>query len=50
MLLFALLFLLGALGTVSENTVSVGWPILVGIAALMKLTEGMCKCCKMPMK
>ena len=50
LLLFALLFLLGALGTVSQSTVSIGWPILVGVAALMKLFEGGCKCCKMPMK
>ena len=43
--LFALLFLLGNLGMVSMKTVDIGWPILVGLAGLMKLTGGMCKCC-----
>ena len=47
-LLFALLFLLGALEVFSARFVSLGWPILVGVAALMKLFEGGCKCCTMP--
>ena len=44
-LLFGITFLLGALGTLSAGTVNVVWPILVIIAALMKLSKGMCKCC-----
>lgn len=43
--LFGLLFLLGAFGTVSARTVEVGWPILVILAGLMKMSERMCKCC-----
>lgn len=50
MLLFALLFLLGALDVFTPYFVSVSWPVLVGVGALMKLFEGGCKCCKMPMK
>jgi len=43
--LFALLFLLKALGTFSEYTVSIVWPILLGAAGLMKMFEYKCKCC-----
>ncbi|GEM_PF-509538 len=43
--LFGLLFLLGAYGVVGERTVSVGWPLLVLLGGLMKLTSGKCKCC-----
>ena len=43
--LFALLFLLGNLGVVGMRVVDIGWPIIVGLAGLMKLTGSMCKCC-----
>jgi hypothetical protein len=41
------LFLLGAFGVVSARIVEVGWPIIVVLAGLTKLTSGMgmCKCC-----
>lgn len=44
-LLLAVLFLLGNLNVVSAGTVSIGWPILVGLAALTKLFSSSCKCC-----
>ncbi|MDP3771069.1 MAG: hypothetical protein Q8R16_02105 [bacterium] len=44
-LLIAVAFLLGNLGYVSEKFVSLAWPILLGLGALMKLTGGKCKCC-----
>lgn len=43
-LLIALSFLLKTMGVVSVNFVDVAWPILIGIAALVKLTAGSCKC------
>jgi hypothetical protein len=43
--LFGLTFLLGALGVISGNTVSIIWPSLIILGGLMKLTKGMCKCC-----
>ena len=43
--LFALLFLLGAYGVVAERTVAVGWPLLLLVGGLMKLSDGKCKCC-----
>jgi len=43
--LFGLLFLLGAYGVVGDRTVSVGWPLLVIVGGLMKMSGGMCKCC-----
>jgi len=48
--LFALLFLLGELGTLSERFVSLSWPILVGLAGLLTLFGGGCKCCMMAPK
>lgn len=48
MFLFALVFLLGAFDVFSARFVEVSWPVLVGLAALMKLFEGKCKCCTMP--
>ena len=42
---FGLLFLGGTLGWWESNVVNVGWPILVILAGLSKLTKGMCKCC-----
>jgi len=44
--LIGLVSLLGATGTVSEQTVSITWPILLIIIGLMKLCKGMCKCDK----
>lgn len=44
-LLIALAFLLGNLGYVSDATVGMAWPILLGIGALTKLMGGKCTCC-----
>lgn len=43
--LIGLLALLGALNVVSEQIVAIGWPILLMIIGVKKLTKGMCKCC-----
>jgi len=43
--LFGLLFLLGYFGVIGEQVVMVGWPILVILGGLTKLTQGVCKCC-----
>lgn len=43
--LFALLFLLGNLGVVNQQTVNIVWPILVGLVGLKKLGVGSCRCC-----
>jgi hypothetical protein len=43
-LLIALVFLLKALGVVSVSFADVAWPVLLGVAALVKLTAGKCKC------
>lgn len=43
--LFGLLFLLGEMNVVAASTVSLGWPVLVILAGLFKMTKGMCKCC-----
>lgn len=43
--LFGLLFLLGALDVFTSEFVAVTWPILVILGGLSKLTSGMCKCC-----
>ncbi len=45
MILFGALFLLGAVGVVSDETVKLGWPIIVILAGVTKITKGMCKCC-----
>ncbi|MDO8466619.1 MAG: hypothetical protein Q7S83_00570 [bacterium] len=45
MILFGMLFLLGALGVVSSEMVKIGWPIIVILAGVTKMTKGMCKCC-----
>ena len=43
--LFALAFLGGNLGWWGMHTVDIAWPALVGLAGIMKLMEGSCKCC-----
>ena len=43
--LFGLLFLAGELNWVGARTVAVGWPVLVILAGLFKMSKGMCKCC-----
>lgn len=43
--LFALAFLLKAFNVVMEEFVNVAWPVLVGLAGVMKLSEGSCTCC-----
>ena len=45
MILFATVFLLGYQGYISEDAVSFFWPMLVGVAGLVKLYESNCKCC-----
>ena len=44
--LIGVTFLLGALGYVSSAMVAVTWPILLILIGVMKMTRGMCKCCK----
>jgi hypothetical protein len=43
--LFALDFLLANYGVVNQEFLNMTWPILVGVAGVMKMTEGKCKCC-----
>lgn len=43
---FGLVFLLEALDMMSMVTVGLVWPVLVILGGLMKLSVGMCKCCK----
>jgi len=43
-LLIALIFLLKPLGVVSASFVDMVWPILLGLAMVMKLMAGTCKC------
>jgi len=45
-ILFGLTFLLGAWGTLSQETVNFVWPVLVILAGVVKMTKGMCKCCQ----
>lgn len=42
---FGLLFLGEPFGWWGGNFVSLGWPVLIIMAGLFKLSEGMCKCC-----
>lgn len=44
-ILFATNFILGYQGFLSEESVNIIWPILVGIAGIAKLTEDRCDCC-----
>ncbi len=44
-ILFGLIFLLGALDIVTSGFVVLVWPVLVIIAGVMKLTGKSCKCC-----
>lgn len=44
-ILFALVFLLEALGYVGNLVVSVIWPILVGLGGIALLGEDKCGCC-----
>jgi hypothetical protein len=44
-LLIGITFLLGALGVITEHTVSLIWPVFVILLGLKKLAGGMCKCC-----
>ncbi|MBX4211114.1 hypothetical protein KW783_04060 [Candidatus Parcubacteria bacterium] len=45
MILFAVTFLLGNQGYLTSSAVQTIWPILVGIAGLVKLAEHHCGCC-----
>lgn len=40
MLLFALVFLFDALGYISSDTTAVIWPVIVGVAAILKMVGG----------
>jgi len=44
-ILFATSFLLDYQGFLSVGSINVIWPILVGIAGVIKLTEDKCECC-----
>lgn len=44
--LIGITFLLGALGYVSAGAVAVTWPILLILIGAMKMSKGMCGCCK----
>ncbi len=46
--IFALLFLLHAMGNLSDHALSLGWPIVLGLAGLFKIFAGGCKCCGNP--
>ena len=44
-IIFATLFLLQAMAVVDAGTTAVVWPLIVGLAGLMKLVQGSCGCC-----
>lgn len=44
-IVFGLLFLLGNMNVVTAGFVQTGWPVLVILGGLVKLTKKMCKCC-----
>jgi len=44
-ILFATTFLLGNQGLLQADAVNIIWPILVGIAGVVKISEVRCKCC-----
>jgi hypothetical protein len=46
-IIFGLIFLLGAFDLISQHAVSIAWPIIVILVGAKKVTQGMCKCCKM---
>ncbi len=43
--LIGVVFLLGALGVLSEKAVAITWPILLILGGLKSAFKGMCKCC-----
>ena len=43
---FGLTFLLAALGTITMQTRDIIWPTIIVLAGLMKMSRGMCSCCK----
>ncbi len=45
MILFAITFLLEAFEILSSHIVSIVWPILVGVAGVIKLGGSSCACC-----
>ncbi|MDZ4260079.1 MAG: DUF5668 domain-containing protein [Candidatus Sungbacteria bacterium] len=44
-IVFGVLFLLGALEVVSARIVSIAWPLLVIVGGCQKMMGGKCKCC-----
>ena len=44
--LFGLVFLLGALGVITSQTVAIMWPVIVIVAGLKKMMKRRCKCCQ----
>lgn len=42
---FGLVFLLRALGVLSDHIAGIVWPVIIILAGLNKMTAGMCKCC-----
>jgi len=43
-LLIAIVFVLKAFGVVSAAGADMAWPIILGLAMLLKLLSGKCKC------
>jgi hypothetical protein len=46
--LIGLTFLAQAMGWLSASTAGIAWPLFLTLIGLMKLTRGMCGCCKAP--
>ena len=44
-ILFGVVFLLGALDMLSRHTVDIAWPSIVILAGLTKMCSHLCKCC-----
>ena len=44
-IVFGLMFLLRAVGSVTWETVNIVWPLIVIGLGISKLFRGMCKCC-----
>ena len=45
MVVFGLTFLMGSLNVLTQDAVTITWPVLVILAGLMKVMERKCKCC-----
>ncbi|MBI3459292.1 hypothetical protein HY061_03470 [Candidatus Azambacteria bacterium] len=45
-ILFGLVFLLGALDVMTAHSVSIAWPVIIMLVGFMKMCKGMGQCCK----